>query len=66
MGFSVYAGTALTAMFRQNDVCFRCTTYIFIPGQVTRDRCREGQKPDFVAALARTLLRKGLRRWQGT
>jgi hypothetical protein len=58
-GFRIYAGTALNAMFLQNDVLLPVgATYLYIPGQVTQGPLPgNGQKPDFVRPLARTLLR---------
>lgn len=59
VGFWVYAGTALNSMFRQNDVLLPIgATYTYIPGQVTQGPLPgNGQKPDFVRPLARTLMR---------
>jgi hypothetical protein len=59
VGFWVYAGTALSSMFRQNDVALPVgATYTYIPGQVTQGSLPgRGQKPEFVRPLARTLLR---------
>lgn len=59
VGFWVYAGTALNSMFRQNDVLLPIgVTYTYIPGQITQGPLPgEGQKPDFMRPLARTLPR---------
>ncbi len=59
VGFRVYAGTALTSMFLQNDVVLPVTvSYLYIPGQVTQGPLPgEGQKPDWVRPLVRTQLR---------
>jgi hypothetical protein len=58
-GFQVFAGTALTAMYLQNNVLLPVgVTYMYIPGEVTQGPLPGfGQKPDFVRPLARTLLR---------
>jgi hypothetical protein len=59
VGFRVYAGTALTSMFRQNDVTLPVNlTYTYIPGQIIQGVLPGlGQKPDFVRRLVRTQLR---------
>jgi hypothetical protein len=59
VGFRVYAGTALNSMLRQNDVVLPVgLTYTYIPGQVTQGPLPgNGQRPDFVRPLARTLMR---------
>jgi hypothetical protein len=59
VGFWIYAGTALNSMFRQNDVALPMgVTYTYIPGQITQGpQPGNGQKPDFVRPLARTLMR---------
>jgi hypothetical protein len=58
-GFQVYAGPALDAMFRQNNVLLPVgATYTYVPGQVTQGPLPgRGQAPDSVKPLARTLLR---------
>jgi hypothetical protein len=59
VGFWLYAGTTLNSMFRQNDVVLAAgLTYTYIPGQITQGPLPgNGQKPDFVRPLARTLMR---------
>ncbi len=59
VGFQVYAGTALTSMFRQNSVVLSVgSAYTYIPGEVTQGPLPgKGQKPDFIRPLVRTLLR---------
>jgi hypothetical protein len=59
IGFNVYAGGDLNKMFRQHDVPLPVTgSYLYVPGQrldgVTPG---EGQRPDFMRPLARTILR---------
>jgi hypothetical protein len=58
-GFRVYAGTALSAMYLQNDVLLTPgLTYNYVPGLVTQGTLPGGgQKPDFTRPLVRTLLR---------
>jgi hypothetical protein len=58
-GFRVYAGPALHSMFLQNDIVLPTSlTYTYIPGEITQGPLPgEGQTPDFVRPLARTLLR---------
>ena len=59
VGFWLYAGTALHSMFRQMTWLLPAgSTYTYIPGQVTQGPLPgNGQKPDFVRPLARTLMR---------
>jgi hypothetical protein len=59
VGFQVYAGPALDAMFRQNNVPLPVgATYSYVPGTVTQGPLPgKGQKPDTVKPLTRTLLR---------
>jgi hypothetical protein len=59
VGFNVYAGTSLAAMLLQNDMLLPVTaSYLYVPGQITQGRLPgAGQKPDFMRALVRTLLR---------
>ncbi len=59
VGFNVYAGTSLAAMFLQNDVVLPVSsTFLYVPGQVTQGPLPgNGQMPDFTRPLARTLLR---------
>ena len=59
VGFQVYAGSTLNAMFRQNNVLLPIgATYTYVPGQVTQGPLPgKGQTPDSVKPLARTLLR---------
>jgi hypothetical protein len=58
-GFQVYAGTALNAMYLQNDVLLTPgLTYTYVPGLVIQGTLPgDGQKPDFTRPLVRTLLR---------
>ena len=69
VGFNVYAGPALDAMFRQNNVLLPVgATYTYVPGQVTQGPLPgKGQTPDFVRPLVRTLLRdkKDVTHWRG-
>jgi hypothetical protein len=59
VGFQVYAGPALDAMVRQNDVLLPVdATYTYVPGLVTQGPLPgKGQAPDWVRPLVRTLLR---------
>jgi hypothetical protein len=59
VGFNVYAGTALDAMSRQNDVVLPAAgLYLYVPGQITQGPLAgNGQQPDYTRPLARTLLR---------
>jgi hypothetical protein len=59
IGFNVYAGTSLAAMFQQNNVPLALgTTYLYVPGQITQGKMPgTGQTPDFIRPLARTILR---------
>src|SRR5580658_8595562 len=59
VGFNVYAGTSLAAMFLQNDVLLPVgSTFLYVPGQVTQGPLPgNGQTPDFTRPLARTVLR---------
>lgn len=59
VGYWVYAATTLNAMFRQNDVLLPVNVgFTWIPGQVTQGPLPgNGQRPDFVRPLARTLPR---------
>jgi hypothetical protein len=59
VGFNVYAGTSLAAMFLQNDVVLPLgSTFLYVPGQVTQGPLSgSGQTPDFMRPLARTVLR---------
>jgi hypothetical protein len=59
VGFQVYAGPTLDAMFRQNNVLLPVgVTYTYVPGEVTQGPLPgRGQAPDFVRPLVRTLLR---------
>lgn len=59
VGFNVYAGAALTAMFLQNDSLLPVSaTYLYVPGEITQGRLPgTGQKPEFTRPLVRTLLR---------
>jgi hypothetical protein len=59
VGFNVYAGAALSALVRQNDVLLPVSaSFTYVPGEITQGALPgKGQKPDFVRPLARTLLR---------
>ncbi len=59
VSFRVYAGAILNSMFRQNDVLLPIgATYTYIPGLVTQGSLPgDGQQPDFVRPLVRTLPR---------
>jgi hypothetical protein len=59
VGFNVYAGTSLAAMFQQNDTALPVgATYLYVPGQITQGPLPgTGQTPDFMRPLARTILR---------
>jgi hypothetical protein len=58
-GFNVYAGTALTTMFRQNQSLLPVNnTFLYIPGLVAPGPpAGTGQTPDFIRPLVRTMLR---------
>ena len=58
-GYSVYVGSALGAMFRQNDIPLPTgTTFTYIPGLVTQGPLPgDGQAPDYTRPLVRTQLR---------
>ena len=59
VGFNVYAGATLAALHRQNDVPVTITgTFLYVPGQTSSGPLvGEGQGPDFVRPLSRTILR---------
>jgi hypothetical protein len=58
VGFLLYAGTALDALFLQNDVVLPFeAVYTFVPGQITGTVPGGGQTPEFVYAMPRRLLR---------
>jgi hypothetical protein len=59
VGFNVYAGASLTAMFLQNNVPIPSgATYEYVPGQIAQGPLPGiGQTPDFMRPLARTILR---------
>jgi hypothetical protein len=59
VGFNVYAGTSLAAMFQQNDVPLPVgVAFLYVPGQITQGPLPgTGQMPDFIRPLARTILR---------
>jgi hypothetical protein len=59
VGFRVYAGTLLDAMFLQNSELLPVSaTYTFVPGQITQGMLPgSGQAPDYVRPLARIWLR---------
>jgi hypothetical protein len=58
-GFNVYAGSTLSAMYLQNDVVLPLgASFTYVPGFVTQGRLPgNGQQPDFMRPLVRTLLR---------
>lgn len=58
-GFNVYAGDSLTGMMLQNNVPLPVTaTYLYVPGEFIGGRLPgNGQEPDFVRPLPRTLRR---------
>ena len=59
VGFIVYAGAALNAMFQQNNVALPVgVRFTYVPGAIGQPRLPgSGQKPDFIRPLVRTLLR---------
>jgi hypothetical protein len=59
VGFSLYAGTSLDALFLLNDVALPVgTVYTYVPGQITQGALPgKGQEPDFVHQMTRTLFR---------
>lgn len=59
VGFNVFAGTSLSAMFLQNSVPIPVqATFLYVPGEITQGPLPgTGQTPDFTRPLARTLLR---------
>lgn len=59
VGFNVYAGDALNALIRQNDVPLPVSApFTYVPGEIAQGTLPgKGQKPDFIRPLARTLLR---------
>jgi hypothetical protein len=59
IGFRVYAGTSLDALFLQNSVGVPAGVVLtYVPGQITQGSLPgRGQEPDFVHAMTRTLLR---------
>jgi len=59
VGFNVYAGTSLAAMFLQNGVLLPvASTYLYVPGEISQGALPgNGQTPDFMRPLARTMLR---------
>lgn len=59
VGYWVYAAATLNAMFRQNTVLLPIdASFTYIPGQVTQGPLPgDGQRPDFVRPLARTIPR---------
>ena len=58
-GFNVYAGSALSAMYLQNDVVLPLgASFTYVPGFVTQGRLPgTGQHPEFVRPLGRMLWR---------
>jgi hypothetical protein len=58
-GFNVYAGSSLCAMPLQNNVTLPVSaSYTYVPGFITQGRQPgNGQRPDFVRPMARTILR---------
>ena len=59
VGFNLYAGTSLDAMWRQNDVPLPVSgSFLYVPGAATGGALPgNGQNPDFVRPAARTILR---------
>jgi len=59
VGFNVYAGTSLNAMFLQNNTALPpAASFTYVPGFISQGRLPgAGQVPDFVRPLVRTLLR---------
>ncbi|MDP9053226.1 MAG: hypothetical protein M3N93_02845 [Acidobacteriota bacterium] len=59
VGFNVYAGTSLDALWRQNNVALPLAdSYLYVPGEVTGGALPgSGQVPDFTLPGARTILR---------
>jgi hypothetical protein len=59
VGFNVYAGSSLTAMLLQNGVLLPIgATFTYVPGEITQGPLPgNGQAPDFLRPLARTMLR---------
>jgi hypothetical protein len=58
-GFNVYAGGALSAMIRQNNVVLPVSvSYTYVPGEIQQGSAPgAGQRPDYMRPLARTMLR---------
>jgi hypothetical protein len=59
VGFNVYAGTSLDAMWRQNNVALPVAgSFLYVPGETTSGALPgKGQEPDFTRPVARTILR---------
>ncbi len=59
VGFNVYAGASLTAMFQQNTVPVPVgAIFLYVPGQPAQGPLPgTGQTPDYMRPLARTILR---------
>jgi hypothetical protein len=59
IGFRVYAGTILSALILQTSVAIAPgSTFQYVPGQVTTGAAPgQGQEPDAIRTVARTLLR---------
>jgi hypothetical protein len=59
VGFNVYAGGNLNALFQQNTTALPPGgSFLFVPGATVQGRLPgQGQQPDFVRPLVRTLLR---------
>jgi hypothetical protein len=59
VGFNVYAGSDLGAMFRQNNTPLPAgVAFTYVPGFVTAGKLPgSGQEPEFVRPMARTILR---------
>jgi hypothetical protein len=59
VGFNVYAGTSLDAMWRQNDVPLPVSgAFLYVPGAATGGVLPgNGQNPDFMRPAARTIPR---------
>jgi hypothetical protein len=59
VGFNVYAGTSLEALWRQNNVPLPVAgAYLYVPGETTSGTLPgRGQEPDFTRPVARTIPR---------
>ena len=59
VGFNVYAGASLSAMWRQNSVFVPVAeSFLYVPGETTSGVLPgNGQAPDYIRPAARTILR---------